>query len=90
MNDNFLNNFKSWMEQDHQDAKSDSPIGKKVYPRINMDILEAIESDDDEQELYQDFKESGGVITDIEGKSFLVEVKSGTFYIHRRFCTKTP
>ncbi len=42
----------------------------------------------DKSKLVEDFMENGGRVTDVDGLLFLVEVKSGNFYVPRLFVKK--
>ena len=86
-----LDTFKRWMK-DHKDdhqIESIKPknglIGVCVESKIGLKRFVAkISSDDGNvQELAQEFVENGGTIADTEDKTFLIEVDSGSFRIHR-------
>jgi hypothetical protein len=39
-------------------------------------------------EVAKDFKENGGIINEVDGYIFLIEVDSGSFFIHRMHVKK--
>ncbi len=80
-----LSDFKKWMN--HQ-QKDESPkrdiIGLKVESKISTRKLVArMETDDNAEELAVEFKENGGIVSEIDGNKLLIEVDSGSFIIHR-------
>lgn len=83
--------FKRWMEQNgKQEIKQqrvNNLIGLTVESKISAKRLAVhIKPKDGElHELVLDFRDRGGIIYDVEGKNFLVEVDSGFFYIPRFF-----
>lgn len=88
--------FKKWVKRFEESSstkfnKSKSPlIGKRVKSRIKTSkLVEAIEPEEGEiDDLILDFKESGGLISDINGEHFLIQVESGNFYIPRKYTKK--
>ena len=92
MKPNFtLSHFKKWMGEqkgytDHQ-KKLHHIIGTKVEAKVPSCKLVQVSSTEegDLTELIVSFQESGGVVTDIDGKNFLVEVDIGTFYVPRQY-----
>jgi len=86
-----LDDFKKWMEG--QDAESNEVsaeqgmIGSEVQSKINLKkLLSKINVEDgNEEELSQEFSEHGGTVVDCVNKNFLIEVKSGNFYLNSRY-----
>jgi len=89
-----LDDFKRWMknkdtEENTEDRmrRQSNLIGISVESKIDEDRIqvkmEVVEGD--LEDLSMDFYENGGVISDIDGKRFLIEVDSGSFFIHKAF-----
>lgn len=87
----FLNpdDFKRWMRQ-HQDQESDGEqekmigsnveakhCGKRTARSITLESGRA-------GRVVREFVQGGGVIKGVEGEEYLVEVPSGSFYIHKK------
>lgn len=86
----FLNpdDFKRWMrKQDDEDGSGEPSLvgasvearhcGKKTARCITLESGRA-------GRVVREFVQSGGVVRAIEGEECLVEVASGSFYIHKR------
>lgn len=86
----FLNpdDFKRWMrKQDDEDGPGEPSLvgasveakhcGKKTARCITLESGRA-------GRVVREFVQSGGVVRAIEGEECLVEVASGSFYIHKR------
>lgn len=94
-----LHEFKDWLSAqkdlsdffniDRDEDPKDTLIGREVTPKVSeKKLLQKIKAEHGEPvDLVTDLLESGGTITDTEGKNLLVEVESGSFYIPR-FCVK--
>lgn len=86
-----LGHFKKWIreQKDHtlDDQKKHHIIGTKVESKVPFSKLVNVSSteDGDIAELIANFQESGGIIADIDGKNFLIEVSTGSFYVPRQF-----
>jgi hypothetical protein len=88
-----LDDFKSWMKvQKDFDAKmpKDETIGAYVEAKIpGKKILSKIcVEEGDLYEVASDFRRHGGTVINVDGKSLLVEVNAGTFYIPRQYVRK--
>lgn len=66
-------------------------VGKQVVAKSSLrKLFERIELNDDEsspEELIGDFTKNGGTITAVDGRNYLIETSTGTFYLPR-FCVK--
>ena len=87
--------FKKWIriseKNEQQQQKQNRLIGLQVESKISTKRL-VVNIDPKEgglHELANDFRTHGGVINDVDGKTFLIEVNSGFFYIPRYFTKKT-
>jgi hypothetical protein len=98
MNNSFFSfdDFKKWIEkQDPDEAQmekkhyrySGTTVESKVSVRKIVSKME--ENEGDGYEVARDFFENGGVIVESEDKRFLIEVNSGSFYIHRMYVSKS-
>jgi hypothetical protein len=92
-----LDDFKKWMNtHESKEFKTDRPknglIGVSVESKLASDRIAAkitlYDELDSEQELAEEFSKKGGKIADVDGKNFLIEVKSGLFYIHRCYVAR--
>jgi hypothetical protein len=89
-----LDDFKHWMKNQNEYvykmSKSNVLIGIMVESKFaSMRLKNKIFPEDgDLCELAKDFKDGGGKIIHVDGKSFLIEVNSGTFYIPRQYVRK--
>jgi len=87
-----LSHFKKWI-RDQKDYTQDNHerlhhiIGTQVEAKVPSSKLVQVSSTEegDLAELIISFQESGGIVTDIDGKNFLVEVDIGTFYVPRQY-----
>lgn len=84
-----LNDFKKWMGGQHDNKSKSHMIGLEVeskvsYKKLLSRIIEMDEGDSIE-EVAKDFKENGGVISEMDGPNILIEVDSGSFIIHRMY-----
>lgn len=90
-----FSDFKKWMKKNDnaktEEQKNNQLIGLTVETKISTKRLAArIRPKDGElHELVSDFKQNGGIIYDVNGKEFLVEVNSGFFYIPRFLVKKS-
>jgi translation initiation factor 1 (eIF-1/SUI1) len=82
-----LNDFKKWMEHQHDAKAKPNMVGIQVEPKIpykklisRMDVQEG-----DLEEVAKEFKKNGGTITEVNGHHFLVENEKGNFFIHRMY-----
>ena len=83
-----LNDFKKWMHTQKEEIPSkqnfmglhvESKVGfKRLISRMDV-------QDGEEEELAKEFKNHGGVISDIDEHNFLIEVDSGSFIIHKMY-----
>jgi len=86
-----LENFKKWMSQQKPiENKSNRLIGLKVEAKIGAKRIakHVLSHDGDLGEVCDDFKRNGGLIQEVDGINFLIEVSSGTLKIHRCFVKK--
>ncbi len=87
-----LDDFKKWMdEQDgatkNLHAESQDLIGVEVASKVSaVKLISKIETEaGDEEELAEEFAEHGGIILEATDKKLFIEVKSGSFYLHRKY-----
>ena len=94
MEPNFsLDDFKKWMRGQKDLSPLDKPkrhrdvLGTWVESKVSVRrLLDTISSEiGDLDEIAADFKQNGGTIEDVDGKNFLIEVKSGQFSILRHY-----
>ena len=89
-----VNNFKKWIKNLEEDGNVEQELlGMKVESKINFKKLisriNILDPDDGEEELLaKEFRQEGGVISDIDGNNFLIEVSSGSFTIHKMYVKK--
>lgn len=83
--------FKKWMS--HQsDGKKNNLVGLQVESKINVRrLLSRIQEtkQGDIETVAKDFKKNGGVIVEVDGNDVVVEVKSGSFIIHKMHVKKS-
>jgi hypothetical protein len=66
------------------DEKNDTYIGKPCKSKVCAQKLnEKIETDQDSEELINEFLEKGGTVVSIDGK--LVEIETGFFYLPKYY-----
>ena len=97
-NDKFsFDNFRKWMGNHKTDYQIDSLkpqnglVGTCVESKISQSKLESKISTEEEieiEELAYDFAENGGVITEADDSTFVIEVDSGVFSIHKCYVTQ--
>lgn len=80
-----LSDFKKWMTNQQKDESQEKDIiGLKVESKISIrKLVTRMETDDNVDELAKEFKENGGVISEIDGNKLLIELDSGSFIIHK-------
>lgn len=87
--------FKKWLKQQDSEPASHSKksrdvigmtVESKVTSRKLASVMEAEQGD--ACDLAVDFRENNGVIIDTDGKRFLIEVESGTFFIPRQYVSE--
>jgi hypothetical protein len=86
-----FDDFKRWIKS--QDQRQDARpvqktfLGTWVESKINTKKLmsKMCSESGDVEELALDFKRDGGIVIDVEGKEFIIEVDSGTFTIPRNY-----
>lgn len=90
-----LDDFKKWMKENPTDAplieRPKNPlIGIQVESKIPLKRLAAkiLDQNGNLEEIVSDFSKNGGTIIETEDKRFCIEVKSGTFYIHRAYVAR--
>lgn len=83
--------FKKWINEQHE-SKNDSIIhGIEVESKISFKKLldKIIETEDGELlEVAKSFRSSGGTITEVDGHTFRILTKQGSFLIDRTYVTK--
>jgi len=89
-----LNDFKKWMRtQEEKPIKMSIPdlSGMAVESKVSVRRLEEEinPAEGTAEELAKDFRENGGIILKMEGKEFLIEVESGSFYVQRKFVRRS-
>ena len=87
-----LNDFKKWMGNQNDNKSKSHMIGLEVESKVSYKKLlsRIVETEEGEiSDVAKDFKENGGIITDIDGSNILVEVDSGSFIIHRMYVKRT-
>ena len=94
-----LNDFKNWLSEQNGMSEffniSKDPedpnerfIGNEVRPKVSEGkLLERIKTEEDAEQLVQEFIEDGGVVLSIEGKKVNIQVESGEFALPR-FCVR--
>lgn len=87
MKKNFLSidGFQKWLKNDQEDYHNNL-IGKKVYPKIKfselLEVIEIIDSENDEYEMAKYFRKHGGKIIEVSTEGLLtIETKRGKFLI---------
>lgn len=95
-----LDEFKRWM-RNTEDASSPNKaeifdkksklVGVNVEPKIEENrLLAKIKVEEGHpEELALEFSENGGTISDVVGKKFLIEVETGSFFIHRALVSRS-
>ena len=92
-----LDNFKRWIKShDEMHFKTEKIknglIGVAVESKVDVvKIIEKMSTEEtDEEEIAEDFVKNGGVIADVAGRNFVIEVKNGSFIINRCYVTRKP
>ena len=90
-----VNDFKKWMKEhpDGSESDFDKPkrnknfIGVVVESKVKLrKLLSKMQPESGNlNELAMDFVNNNGIISNIDGKVFLIEVDSGEFYIERHY-----
>ena len=91
-----LEDFKKWVAEQKDNVarfnqpKSSSLVGLAVVSKLSAKRIAAnvISFDGNLHEIAEDFKKNGGSIADVDGTTFLIEVSTGGFSIHRCFVKK--
>lgn len=91
-----LDDFKKWMRNHSDDVpekmdRKPSAIGVSVESKIGSKKLAETISSDDDSDLYElaiEFRHNGGLVIDVDGKNFLIEVDNGSFWIPRHYVRK--
>ena len=90
-----LENFKKWMSGQSSETEDSNKlkrplIGISVESKVDIDrLLKKMSAEDGvAEEIVEDFLENGGTVQDVDSKNFLIEVESGSFYIHRCYVRK--
>ena len=85
-----LDDFKRWVKNQDFNEKLDRPtneIGTLVESKVNYKKLvqKMYTEDGSIREMAKEFMKSGGVIKDIDGQNFIVEVNTGMFYVPQNY-----
>ena len=85
-----VDDFKKWMKEQkdfNPEPIKNKLIGLLVESKIKSKrLMSRIEPQEgDSEDLVVEFKKEGGKIIDVEGKKFLIEVDSGSFFIPRQY-----
>jgi len=82
-------NFKKWMRsQSDFDASMDQSLeGSPVETRFSAKriIAHMIPEEGRVPKMAKEFVEAGGSIKKVDGDEYLIEVASGSFYIHKKY-----
>jgi hypothetical protein len=82
-------NFKKWMRsQDGFDTElKQNLIGMDVETKLRKIsiVKHAILESGSIQKIAKEFTENGGIIKEVDGEEYLIEVKSGSFYINKKY-----
>lgn len=92
-----LDDFKRWMrkhdseEENSTEQRQSNLVGLRVESKIEEDRIQAKmkEAEGYPEDLAFEFFENGGVIANVDGKYFLIEVDAGTFLIHRAYVRRS-
>lgn len=94
-----INDFKNWLSEQNGMSEffniSKDPedpnerfIGSEVRPKVSEGkLLEKVKTDQDAEQLVQEFVEDGGIVLSIEGKKVNIQVESGEISLPR-FCVR--
>lgn len=94
-----LDDFKNWLSEQKESSNSfnfskepEDPnerfIGKEARTKVcESKLLERIRTNQDSEQLVQEFMEEGGIVLSVKGKKVELQVESGEFTIPR-FCVK--
>lgn len=85
-----LEDFKKWMMEQQDAPSTKNFVGTEVISKVSLRRLkDQMHPEDGElDDLAEAFKEEGGTVMDVDGKTFIVEVNCGTFSIPRQFVTR--
>jgi hypothetical protein len=82
-------NFKKWMRsQNDFDANMEQNLeGASVETRFSAKriIAHMIPEEGRVSKMAKEFVESGGALRKVDGDEYLIEVASGSFYIHKKY-----
>ena len=83
--DKFLSEFSNWINKSEKKYQMDKLISKRVFlksskfsNKISLDLGNF-------EEIKKDFMKNGGNIIKEECGNLLIEVKSGTFYLNKKY-----
>ena len=94
-----LENFKKWMK--NQEPSSNQMLGhnRRSKPFIGTAVESKIDAarlaskinpeEGASEDLIESFLEGGGTIVNVDAKNFLIEVDTGSFYIHRCYVRRS-
>lgn len=90
-NFNYLNpdNFKKWMKsQNDFDARIEQNlIGSNVETKFSAKRLSKKVTLEDGKliKVLKEFEHNGGILKEIDGDEYLIQVESGSFYINKKY-----
>lgn len=92
-----LYEFKDWMSKQQdlsnffgvdRSEERHEYVGEQAYAKVGKSkFLSKMASEDDPENIVDEFFEEGGTVVDVDGKTIMIEVSCGTFQIPR-FCVK--
>lgn len=82
-----LADFKKWMEGQDESPYKKNFVGVFVESKIHLKkLMHRMDVQEGELEkIAEDFQENGGIINEVDGHHFLINVDSGSFIIHRMY-----
>lgn len=89
-----LDDFKRWMrthdseeEVCAKETRQSNLVGIQVESKLDEDRIQAKMKDANGlvEDLASEFFENGGIVADVNGKYFLIEIDAGSFFIHRAY-----
>lgn len=84
-----LSDFKKWINNQSESSEKPNLVGMNVEPKVSLKkLVDHIKAEDNHEEIAQDFKDNGGIISAVKGHKFLIEVESGNFLLHRMYVKK--
>jgi hypothetical protein len=82
-------NFKKWMrsQSDFDASMNQSLEGSSVETKFSAKRIvdHMIPEEGRVAKMAKEFVEAGGLIKNVDGDEYLIEVDSGSFYIHKKY-----